>query len=75
MSCEVRAGFCSIYINRKMDLKRGLICSNTNQLADIEEECPEFGEDSIRKDRKCEEEQKIQKNLRSIKPIYSGMDQ
>ena len=38
--------FCSICINQKDDMRRGIICGLTDQIADFEDTCSSFAEDS-----------------------------
>jgi uncharacterized RDD family membrane protein YckC len=38
--------FCSICVNQKDDMRKGIICGLTNQIADFEETCSSFAEDS-----------------------------
>lgn len=37
---------CSICVNQKDDMRKGIICGLTNQIADFEETCNSFAEDS-----------------------------
>jgi len=38
--------FCSICINQKDDMRKGIICGLTDQIADFEDTCGSFAEDS-----------------------------
>ena len=49
MTREEHLSYCKICLNRKLDLKQGLICNLTEKLADFEETCQEFKEDPIKK--------------------------
>ena len=51
MTKNERLVFCKICTRRKMDIKRGLICSLTNSEADFELECLDFEKDQQEKDR------------------------
>ena len=46
MTKEERLRFCKICKNQKFDMKQGLICNLTNQLADFEGNCSSYIEDS-----------------------------
>jgi uncharacterized RDD family membrane protein YckC len=39
--------FCSFCINQKDGMRKGIICGLTNQIADFEDECNSFAEDSM----------------------------
>ncbi|MFD0989910.1 hypothetical protein ACFQ1R_07370 [Mariniflexile jejuense] len=47
MTREQHLSYCKICLNRKMDIKKGLVCNLTNEIADFEETCENFKEDSI----------------------------
>jgi len=49
MTREEHLSYCKICLNRKLDMKQGLVCNLTNKLADFEETCQEFKEDPIKK--------------------------
>jgi hypothetical protein len=49
MTREEQLMFCKKCLNRKMDLKQGIICNLTGQKASFENECPEFKlDDSVK---------------------------
>lgn len=52
MSREKQLEFCSICLNRKMNLQKGLLCGLTNEFAAFENSCTDFLEDSVEKDKK-----------------------
>lgn len=43
--------FCKICTNRKLDMKRGLLCGLTGEYADFEGTCKDFQEDEKEKER------------------------
>ena len=45
MTREEHLKFCTVCLNRKMDMKQGLVCSITGQRAAFEKECPDFARD------------------------------
>jgi hypothetical protein len=49
MTREQHLSYCKICLNRKMDLKKGLVCNLTNEIADFQETCENFKEDPIKK--------------------------
>lgn len=42
MTREERLKFCSICKHQHMDMKRGIVCSLTNEYADFEENCEKY---------------------------------
>ncbi len=51
MTRSERLELCKTCINRKLDLKRGLICKLTDDYADFEETCEEYIEDEKESER------------------------
>ena len=49
MTREEHLSYCKICLNRKMDMKKGLVCNLTNEIADFQETCENFKEDPIKK--------------------------
>lgn len=49
--------FCSVCKNRKMDLKRGLVCSLTDDYADFDPVCENYSQDIEEKHRKTVEKE------------------
>lgn len=54
MTKEERLQYCRICSNRKMDIKKGLICSLSGDFGNFENKCIDFTEDPIEKSRKLE---------------------
>ena len=46
MTREEHLKFCKICRNRKFDRDKGIVCNLTNEIADFENECPDFLEDT-----------------------------
>lgn len=55
MTREEHLTFCRKCLNRKMDMKQGIICKLTDQKAAFEKECPDFKIDDTVEDRPVEE--------------------
>jgi uncharacterized RDD family membrane protein YckC len=51
MKREEQLQFCKFCMNQKISLKEGIICRITNQVADFQEVCPQYIEDSELKKR------------------------
>ncbi|MCC5916613.1 MAG: hypothetical protein JJU02_04725 [Cryomorphaceae bacterium] len=51
MNREEQLEFCKTCKNRKLDLKKGLLCGLTNQYADFENTCKDFHEDTKEAER------------------------
>ena len=49
MTREEHLSYCKICLNREMDMKKGLICNITNEIADFKLTCKDFKEDPIKK--------------------------
>lgn len=49
MTREEHLSYCKTCVNRKMNIKKGLVCSLTNEIANFVETCKDFKEDSIKK--------------------------
>ena len=49
MTRAQRLKYCRICTNRKLDLKKGLLCGLTDELADFENTCSDFDEDVAEK--------------------------
>ncbi|WP_232817857.1 hypothetical protein [Winogradskyella tangerina] len=45
MTRQEHLKFCKTCVNRKMDLKAGLLCQLTGRIADFEDECPSYQKD------------------------------
>jgi hypothetical protein len=45
MTREDHLKFCSVCLNRKMDVERGLVCTLTGQYASFSDECQDFKRD------------------------------
>ncbi len=52
MTLEKRLDFCKICVNRKIDLKTGLVCSLTNQKPEFQNTCEYFIKDDKEAKRK-----------------------
>ena len=50
MTCEEQLFFCKKCLNRKMDMKQGLICSLTGDKAEFQNECSDFKYDETVKE-------------------------
>lgn len=57
MTREEMLKFCSVCKNRKMDLKRGLVCSLTDDYADFDPVCENYSQDIEEKHRKTVEKE------------------
>ena len=57
MTREEMLKFCSVCRNRKMDLKRGLVCSLTDNYADFDPVCENYSQDIEEKHRKTVEKE------------------
>ena len=64
MTREERLKFCSICKNRKIDLKKGLICSLTDEYADFEGECKNYIHDQKENQKMQEKAVELEKSLR-----------
>ena len=51
MTREQHLKFCEICVNRRLDLQRGLVCKLTDDLADFEENCPDYQNDHEEEER------------------------
>lgn len=52
MTREKRLEYCSICLNRKMNLQKGLLCGLTDDYAKFEDSCADFKEDFEEKKKK-----------------------
>lgn len=64
MTREDRLKSCSICKNRKIDLKKGLICSLTDEYADFEGECNNYIHDQKENQKIQEKAVELEKSLR-----------
>ncbi|MBG7612633.1 hypothetical protein IU405_10280 [Polaribacter sp. BAL334] len=49
MTRDEHLKYCKICLNRELDLKKGLVCNLTNEIADFKETCVNFKEDPVKK--------------------------
>lgn len=60
MTREEQLLFCKKCLNRKMDMKQGLICKITEEKATFEDECPEFKRDETVEDSHLDDKENFQ---------------
>ncbi len=53
MNREEQLQFCRICKNQKFDMKQGIICGLRNAVADFEDTCPSFDEDTALKEKEA----------------------
>ena len=67
MTREEQLNFCKKCLNRKMDLKQGLVCGLTGQRATFEKECPDFKIDEKIKHKELNKVELIRPNKKRAK--------
>ena len=60
MTREEQLFFCKKCLNRKMDMKQGLICSLTGDKAKFQNECPDFKHDETVKEKPLDDKDGLQ---------------
>ncbi len=60
MTREEQLVFCNKCVNRKMDMKQGLICSLTGEKAEFQNECPDFKRDETVKEVPLDDKEGLQ---------------
>lgn len=60
MTREEQLVFCKKCVNRKMDMKQGLICSLTGEKAAFQNECPDFKRDETVKEVPLDDKEGLQ---------------
>ncbi len=51
MNRKEQLAFCKVCQHQKFDLQQGIICSLTNAVADFQEECTSYSEDTVLKEK------------------------
>ena len=51
MNRQEQLAFCKVCQHQKFDLQQGIICSLTNAVADFQEECTSYAEDTVLKEK------------------------
>ena len=64
MTREEQLKLCSVCKNRKVDLKRGLVCSLTDEYATFDGECKDYVIDQEESERKEKQAEEIKKSYR-----------
>ena len=60
MTREEQLFFCKKCLNRKMDMKQGLICGLTGDKAEFQNECPDFKLDEAVKEKSLDDKEGLQ---------------
>ena len=69
MNREHHLKYCTICHNRTMDMKRGLVCSLTGELANFQNECIDYVNDKAEEDRIFHQKMEIAGNEEGGDPL------